>query len=84
MGQNLGQQSVIENVAGAGGMSGVVRVARAAPDGYTIVMGTVGTHAQNQSLYAKPQYNAVDDFTPVALIADIPLILRSRGGITIT
>jgi tripartite-type tricarboxylate transporter receptor subunit TctC len=75
MSHSLGQQIVVENVGGAGGMTGGVRVARAAPDGYTMIVGTVGTHAQNQSLYAKPAYNAVDDFTPVALIADVPLVL---------
>src|SRR6267154_3241148 len=47
----LGQQVIIENVGGAGGMTGASRVAKAAPDGYTIGLGTVGTHAQGQSLY---------------------------------
>src|ERR1700747_1754365 len=54
----LGPQIVIENVGRAGGMTGAARVAQAAPDGYTIVMGTVGTHAQNQTLYKRPLYNA--------------------------
>ncbi len=83
MSQGLGQQIVIENVGGAGGMTGSLRVARATPDGYTMVMGTVGTHAQNQSLYAKPAYSSVDDFTPVALIADIPLILIVRKDLPV-
>jgi hypothetical protein len=60
-------------VGGAGGMIGSKRVADAAPDGYTVVLGTVGTHAQGQSLYKKPLYNAATDFTPVALIAEVPV-----------
>ena len=50
----LGQQIVIENVGGAGGMTGANRVAKAAPDGYQFVLGSVGTHAQNQWLYKQP------------------------------
>ena len=53
---------MIENVGGAGGMTGVLRVAQAAPDGYNMVLGTVGTHAQNQTLYKRPLYNAAADF----------------------
>jgi tripartite-type tricarboxylate transporter receptor subunit TctC len=78
MGQLLGQQLVIENVGGAGGMTGVQRGAQAAPDGYTMVLGTVGTHAQNQTLYKRPLYNAAADFTPVALMAQVPLVLIAR------
>jgi tripartite-type tricarboxylate transporter receptor subunit TctC len=78
MSQILGQQVVIENVGGAGGGTGSQRVARAAPDGYTFVLGTVGTHAQNQTLYKRPLYNAATDFEPVALIAEVPLILITR------
>ena len=62
MGEILGQQVVVENVGGAGGMTGSKRVADAAPDGYTIVLGTVGTHAQGQTLYKRPLYNSVDRF----------------------
>ena len=78
MGEVLGQQVIIENVGGAGGMTGSLRVAQAAPDGYTIVLGTVGTHAQNQTLYKRPLYNAAADFTAVALIAEIPTVLITR------
>ncbi len=78
MSQILGQQVVVENVGGAGGMTGSSRVARAQPDGYSFVLGTVGTHAQNQTLYKKPQYHAATDFQPVALIAEVPLILITR------
>jgi tripartite-type tricarboxylate transporter receptor subunit TctC len=71
----LGQQVVVENVGGAGGMTGAQRVALAKPDGYQVLLGTVGTQAYNQSLYKKPLYNAVEDFTPVLLIAEQPLVL---------
>jgi len=78
MGQLLSQQVVVENVGGAGGMTGVQRVAQAPPDGYTVALGTVGTHAQNQTLYKRPLYNAATDFTPVALLAQVPLVLIAR------
>ncbi len=83
MSQLLGQQVVIENVGGAGGMTGAQRVAQAAPDGYTMVLGTVGTHAQNQTLYKRPLYNAATDFTPVALIAQVPLVLIARKDLPV-
>jgi tripartite-type tricarboxylate transporter receptor subunit TctC len=75
MSKDLGQPVGIENVGGAGGMTGASRVAKGKKDGSLMVLGTVGTHAQNQTLYAKPQYDAVTDFEPVALIADVPLVL---------
>jgi len=78
MGEILGQQVVVENVGGAGGMTGSKRVADAQPDGYTFVLGTVGTHAQGQTLYKKPQYNSLTDFEPVALLAEVPLALIAR------
>jgi tripartite-type tricarboxylate transporter receptor subunit TctC len=74
----LGQQIVIENVAGAGGMTGASRIAKAAPDGYQFVLGSVGTHAQNQWLYKQPAYNAVKDFEPVILVGSTPLVLVTR------
>src|ERR671916_878208 len=76
--QILGQQVVVENVGGAGGMAGPQRVAKAEPNGSQFVLGTVGTHAQNQTLYKKPAYHAATDFAPVALIAEVPLILITR------
>jgi tripartite-type tricarboxylate transporter receptor subunit TctC len=78
MSQILGQQVVVENVGGAGGMTGSARVAKAEPNGYQFVLGTVGTHAQNQTLYKKPAYDAAADFAPVAFIAEVPLILITR------
>jgi tripartite-type tricarboxylate transporter receptor subunit TctC len=74
----LGQQVIVENAGGAGGMTGAYRVAKAAPDGYQFVLGTNGTHAQNQSLYKNPLYNAATDFAPVALIAEQPIGLLAR------
>jgi tripartite-type tricarboxylate transporter receptor subunit TctC len=83
MGEVLGQQVVVENVGGAGGMTGSKRVADAAPDGYSFVLGTVGTHAQGQSLYKKPLYQAASDFTPVALIAEVPIVLIARNDLPV-
>lgn len=78
MSQILGQQVIVENVGGAGGMTGSQRVAKAEPDGSQFLLGTVGTHAVNQTLYKRPLYDAATDFQPVALIADVPLILVTR------
>jgi tripartite-type tricarboxylate transporter receptor subunit TctC len=64
-------------------MTGVQRVAQSAPDGYTIALGTVGTHAQNQTLYKRPLYNAATDFTPVALLAQVPLVLIARKDLPV-
>ena len=83
MGEVLGQTIVVENVGGAGGMAGSKRVADARPDGYTFEIGTVGTHAQNQSLYQHPLYNSVTDFTPVALIAEVPIVLIARKDLPV-
>src|SRR3954468_14928077 len=66
----LGQPVLVENVGGAGGMVGGSRVAKSPPDGYQMVLGNVGTHAQNQSLYKRPLYNVTSDFAPVALVTD--------------
>ncbi|MGO8924607.1 MAG: Bug family tripartite tricarboxylate transporter substrate binding protein [Xanthobacteraceae bacterium] len=71
----LGQQVIVENVGGAGGMTGAQRVVLASPDGYQVLLGTVGTQAYNQTLYKKPLYNSINDFTPVVLIAEQPLVL---------
>jgi tripartite-type tricarboxylate transporter receptor subunit TctC len=74
----LGQQIIVENTAGAGGMTGSARVAKAPADGYQFVLGNVGTHAQNQTLYKSPLYNAATDFEPVELVADLPPVLLTR------
>jgi tripartite-type tricarboxylate transporter receptor subunit TctC len=74
----LGRQVIIENIGGAGGMAGAARVAKAAPDGYTFVLGSAGTHAHNQTLYKSPLYNAATDFAPVALVVEQPVLLVAR------
>jgi tripartite-type tricarboxylate transporter receptor subunit TctC len=79
----LGQQVIIENVGGAGGMTGSKRVADAAPDGYTFGVGSVGTHAQNQTLYKRPAYNSVNDFTHIALMAETPIALTVRKDLPV-
>jgi tripartite-type tricarboxylate transporter receptor subunit TctC len=76
--QILGQQVIVENVGAAAGIVGTSRVAKAAPDGYTVLYGTVGTHAYNPTLYKKLPYNAVTDFAPVALVAEQPMVLITR------
>jgi tripartite-type tricarboxylate transporter receptor subunit TctC len=83
MARILGQPIVIENVGGAGGMNGADRVAKAAPDGYTFLLGTVGTQAQNQTLFKKPAYNSVTDFSPVALMVEAPLVLVTRKDLPV-
>jgi tripartite-type tricarboxylate transporter receptor subunit TctC len=83
MGEILGQQMIVENVAAGGGQVGSKRVADAAPDGYMIGLGTVGTHAQGQTLYKKPLYNSQRDFTPVVLIADVPIVLAGRKDLPV-
>jgi tripartite-type tricarboxylate transporter receptor subunit TctC len=75
LGAALGQQVVVENRGGAGGIVGTEIVARAAPDGYTLTVGSAGTHAVNQSLYRKLPYNVLRDFQPVARLADGPSLL---------
>ena len=79
----LGQPVVVENVPGAGGNIGADRVAKAPPDGYQLVMGTVGTHAINGALYAKMPYDMVRDFAPVALVASTPNLLVVNNALPV-
>ena len=75
MGAELGQQIVVQNVAGAGGSLGAGQVARAEPDGYTILMGTVATHALNPLILKQKPYDPVADFAPVSLLILVPNVL---------
>lgn len=75
MGAELGQQIVVQNVAGAGGSLGAGQVAKADPDGYTILMGTVATHALNPLILKQKPYDPVADFAPVSLLILVPNVL---------
>lgn len=79
----LGQTVLIDNRAGAGGGIGADSVAKASPDGYTLLVGTVGTHAINPSLYPKLGYDAARDFTPITLVAAAPVLLVANPAANI-
>src|SRR5581483_3486544 len=76
--ERLGQNVIVENVGGGGGMTGAARVAKAQPDGYQFGLGNVGTHAVSQTLVKDPPYRVTTDFVPVALFADLSLVLVTR------
>ncbi|MGB8484727.1 MAG: tripartite tricarboxylate transporter substrate-binding protein, partial [Xanthobacteraceae bacterium] len=78
MSESLGQQVIVENIGAAAGIVGTSRVAKAVPDGYTFLLGSVGTHAYNPTLYKKLPYNPATDFAPVALFAEQPMVLITR------
>src|SRR5215471_9130520 len=83
MSEILGQQIIIENIGGAGGMTGSNRVAKAPGDGYLFVLGNTGTHASNQTLYKKPMYNSVTEFTPVGLVVENTKVLLVRNSLDV-
>src|SRR5580704_3489965 len=78
MSEILGQQVVVENIGGAGGITGAVRVAHATPDGYQFLMGPAGLMSQNESLYKHLPYDSVKDFTAIGMIATAPPVLIVR------
>jgi tripartite-type tricarboxylate transporter receptor subunit TctC len=79
----LGQPIVVENIGAAAGTVGSLRVAKAEPDGYTLLIGNTGTHAYSQSVYKKPPYNAATDFAPVGLVSESPRILDVREDLPV-
>ncbi|HVR53045.1 MAG TPA: tripartite tricarboxylate transporter substrate-binding protein [Pseudorhodoferax sp.] len=81
LGKNLGQAVVVENKAGAGGNIGAAEAARAPADGYTLVMGTNGTHVLNQFLYASMPYDSDKDFEPVALVSTFPMVVLANVNV---
>lgn len=78
MSRTLGQQIVIENVAGAGGTTGITRGAQAQPDGYTIMMGHMGTHGAAPALYPNLKYDPAKDFAPIGLAAGTPIVIVAK------
>src|ERR1700704_1123784 len=79
----LGQTVIVENIGAAGGTVGSARVAKAAPDGYTLLIGNTGTHAYSQALYKKLPYDAAKDFEPVGLVTESPRILVVRKDLPV-
>ena len=77
MGKTLGQQVIVENVGGAGGTIGATRAAKAAPDGYTLLLHHIGM-ATAPALYRKLPYKAIEDFEPIGLITDVPMTLVAK------
>ncbi len=81
LGEKLSRTVVVENLGGGGGSIGAAKVARAAPDGRTLLMGTIATHVINPLTMPKLAYNAQQDFTPVSLIATVPNVLLVNNNV---
>jgi tripartite-type tricarboxylate transporter receptor subunit TctC len=81
LGDILGQTIVVENVGAAAGTVGSARVAKAEPDGYTMLIGNSGTHVYSQSLYTKKPYDSIADFEPVGMVTESPRLLVARNGL---
>jgi tripartite-type tricarboxylate transporter receptor subunit TctC len=82
--ETLGQQILVENVPGGGGMTGALRVAKAAPDGSVFLSGSNATLAQMQALYDRLAYNALTDFEPVSLVAELARVLIVRRDLPVS
>jgi len=78
MSRTLGQQLVVENVGGAGGTTGSTRAMRASPDGYTLVLGNMGTHAAAVALYPNLAYRPDTDFAPIGMVAGLPVLVTAK------
>ncbi len=78
LGETLGQPIIIENTPGGGGLTGSLRVSQAAVDSHMFVLASIGTHAIGYSMHSKPAYHPVNDFQPVAFVADAPLMLMVK------
>jgi len=83
MSELLGQQVVVENTSGGAGITGTMRVVTAPPDGYTILLASVGTHAYNPAIYANLRYDPTKDFTPIILFADQPMAMIARKDLPV-
>jgi tripartite-type tricarboxylate transporter receptor subunit TctC len=83
LGEILGRQIVVENVGGAGGMTGSLRVAQAPPDGSQFLFSGLGPLVLNPALHKRPRYNTVTDFVPVTLVAEVPLVLITRRDLPV-
>jgi tripartite-type tricarboxylate transporter receptor subunit TctC len=83
LGDFLHQSIIVENVVGAGGMAGSARVAKATPDGYQFLLGGSNTHVYKQTLYSKPLYDAVTDFSPVAMVSRGAYVLVTRKDLPV-
>jgi tripartite-type tricarboxylate transporter receptor subunit TctC len=83
MSEVLGQQLIVENVGGAAGMTGTLRVARAAPDGYQLLFGTVDTLAIAPALQKQPPYDTIKDFAPAGMVVEQPIVLIVREGLPV-
>jgi tripartite-type tricarboxylate transporter receptor subunit TctC len=79
MGRTLGQQVIVENVVGAGGTTGISKGAAATPDGYTIMMGHMGTHGAAPALYKNLKYDPTKDFAPIGIAAGTPILVVARN-----
>src|SRR5262245_16841329 len=78
MSRTLGQQFIVENVVGAGGTTGSIRAMRANPDGYTIELANMGTHAAAVALYPSLAYNPEVDFAPIGMVGGLPVVIVGK------
>jgi tripartite-type tricarboxylate transporter receptor subunit TctC len=83
MGKDLGQSVVIENVGGASGTIGLLKMVRSAPDGYTLGFGTIGTHVANVASFKKLPYDPLADFEPIGMVGSAPLILVAKTALPV-